>query len=66
MPRKRMIMKKKSSQTNKPAKKSGGKTSLKKQLMRDVLNTPTFRDIETSIQRGTTRTVADFRKFARW
>jgi len=61
-----MIIKKKSSQTKKSAKKSGGKTPLKKQLMRDVLNTPTFRDIEASIQRGTTRTVDDFRKFARW
>jgi len=50
----------------KSGKSSGAKASLKKRSARDVINTPTIKQIETSIRQGTTRSASDFRALVGW
>ncbi len=53
-------------QEKKSAKTTSSKTSVKKRATRDVIVTPTIKQIETSIREGVTRSAADFRALAGW
>jgi len=61
------MKKNKSSRMKKRKKKSSrAKTSKSKQSMRDIVVTPTERQIQASIEGGSIRTLADFRREARY
>lgn len=60
-----MTTKKKFSQIKTQSKDSSSSKLVKKQSMRDLLATPTSEQIQASIQKGVTRTLADFRRIAK-
>jgi hypothetical protein len=49
-----------------PQSKKAKKNVVKKRSMRDVIVTPSIKQIEQSFQKGTTHSMNDFRKLAGW